>query len=282
MTRPCRTTGWPTPSAPTDAAGTGRARPVRATVPPRGRHGRRTLREDADMTGVRTPALALDVYGIGWLAGGPRRVVETAVVALVESGRLRVAQPVGELHVVSHRPRHPVEAAVLDAAGRGRRSVDGVYWRVVSDGRLATCGQQLEDAGLLAPGAGDPAGRRWSWMPARTRAGRRALRDVRRDLPAGLVAGGTTAVLVALSGPAAVPDRELRAVLVDPPRPALPPVPGSGGAPSTGVRGGGLYLGSGAGFAGHAGGYGYGGGGGLGGGFGGDCGAGGGGDGGGC
>jgi uncharacterized protein (TIGR04222 family) len=35
----------------------------------------------------------LDVYDIAFLAGGPNRAVETAIVALVRNGRLRVHSP---------------------------------------------------------------------------------------------------------------------------------------------------------------------------------------------
>ncbi len=80
------------------------------------------------MTAPRTPA-DLDVYEVAFLAGGAVRAVEAAVVALVESGRLRVRSP-GELAVVSLVRRHPVEAAVLDAFGpaltaRWRRCAGG-------------------------------------------------------------------------------------------------------------------------------------------------------------
>ncbi len=69
------------------------------------------------MTGVHVPLLGSDLYGVAYLAGGPRRAVEAAVVALIEDGRLRVTPATAELHVVDPRRRHPVEAAVLDAAG---------------------------------------------------------------------------------------------------------------------------------------------------------------------
>ena len=69
------------------------------------------------MTGTHVPLLGSDLYGIAYLAGGPRRVVEAAVVALVEDGRLGVTGATAELHVLDPRRRHPVEAAVLDATG---------------------------------------------------------------------------------------------------------------------------------------------------------------------
>src|SRR3982750_4043667 len=51
----------------------------------------------------------LDVYEVAFLAGGPDRVVDTALVALVETGRVRV-QRAGELSVVDDRPGPPAEA----------------------------------------------------------------------------------------------------------------------------------------------------------------------------
>ena len=90
------------------------------------------------MTGTHVPLLRSDLYEIAYLAGGPRRVVETAVVALVENGRLRVDRATGRLHVVDASRRHPVEAVVLDAVGPRGRSVWGLVWRARSDPRLAT------------------------------------------------------------------------------------------------------------------------------------------------
>jgi uncharacterized protein (TIGR04222 family) len=80
------------------------------------------------MTGTHVPLLRSDLYEIAYLAGGPRRVVETAVVALVENGRLRVDRATGRLHVVDASRRHPVEAVVLDAVGPRGRSVWGLVW----------------------------------------------------------------------------------------------------------------------------------------------------------
>ena len=84
------------------------------------------------MTGTHAPLLRPDLYEVAYLAGGPRRVVETAVVALVENGRLRVDRATGRLHVVDLQGRHPVEAVVLDAVGPRGRSVWGLVWRARS------------------------------------------------------------------------------------------------------------------------------------------------------
>ena len=128
------------------------------------------------MTAAGTPA-DLDVYEVAYLAGGAARAVEAAVVALVESGRLRVRSP-GELIVASLIRRHPVEAAVLDAFGpAGHRSVETVCWRVAEDPRLAGLAARLEREGLLAPARRRLLRR--GGRPDRTAAGRRTLRALR-------------------------------------------------------------------------------------------------------
>ena len=140
----------------------------------------------------------LDVYDIAYLAGGQGRVVDTALVALVESGRIRVHPP-GGLTVVEPTRRHPVEGAVLDAVGtRGHRSVDVVRWRLADDDRILAVGRRLVTAGLV---------RRWSVVPRRaerpavlTAAGRRLLRIVASEPPFDPAWDGGTAVLVALHG----------------------------------------------------------------------------------
>ena len=121
----------------------------------------------------------LDVYDVACLAGGPDRVVDTALVALVRSGRVRVTRP-GELEVAALDRRHPVEAAVLDALGaNGPRSAQTVCRRAADDPRLADVTARLLEAGLLTRG--------WSAVvrgerarPAVTRAGRRALDEAGR------------------------------------------------------------------------------------------------------
>ena len=201
-----------------------------------------------------TETRSLGVYELAYLAGGPRRAVEAAVVALVEAGVLRVTRPTGELVLLRRRPCPDLEAAVLDVVGfRGSRLLGTVCWR-------------LRAEGLLADGDGLESLRRRFWtVLSVTGAGRRILRQWRRNPPF----DGTEALRVALSGPAAMRDRDLRVALFDPPR--LPPAPQLW--PGTPARSAGGYY--------HHGDGAFLGGGAVGGGFGGaDCG--GGGDGGGC
>ncbi len=140
-----------------------------------------------------------DVYDVACLAGGPDRVVDTALVALVATGRVRAVAP-GELQVVDPRRRHPVEAAVLDAVGgRGRRSVETVRWRALADERVTGVVRELRARRLL--------GRVVRLTPA----GRRALERAR--------AADVGPVLhVALDGRERLTDPVLRAAVLDPPR----------------------------------------------------------------
>lgn len=156
----------------------------------------------------------LHVYEIACLAGGLDRVVDTALVALVQSGRVRVRAP-GELATTSLIRRHPVEAAVLDAVGpAGHRSVDTVRWRVAGDERLLEVARHLRDLGLLGSSVIPPA-RRSRWRLAPTYAGRHLLRELAAAPPEDDVAAGTCAMQVALHGRDGVADEELRTAIFD-------------------------------------------------------------------
>lgn len=160
----------------------------------------------------------LDVYEIACLAGGAVGMVDTALVALVESGRVRVTAP-GCLVTSSLVRRHPVEAAVLDAIGpSGHRSVETVRWRLATDDRVLAVERRLRDAGLLGPGGTVlPAARRSRWRLAPTYAGRHLLHELRDDPPVDTVAPGTSAMTVALNGRGRMPDQALCASIFEPP-----------------------------------------------------------------
>jgi hypothetical protein len=156
-----------------------------------------------------------DVYEIAYLAGGPPRVVDTALVALVETGRVRVHSP-GQLAVAEPTRRHPVEAAVLDAIGtQGHRSVDTIRWRMADDDRIAALGRRLTAEGLLSRG-----NRVLRREAAPTRAGREVLRALAARPPADPASDGGSALLVALDGRDHLPDQALHAAIFEP-----PPVP---------------------------------------------------------
>jgi hypothetical protein len=155
----------------------------------------------------------LDIYDVAYVAGGPERVVDTAVVALVRSGRVRVHSP-GQLGTVDPTRRHPIEAAVLDAMGTtGRRSIDTINWRLSGDDRLDDLGRRLHKAGLVGRTA---AVGTFLHGPHRalaaTRAGRRLLEAAART-----PAPDAEVVRVALGGRAAMADARLRAEIFEPP-----------------------------------------------------------------
>ena len=156
----------------------------------------------------------LDIYDVAFLAGGPKRAVDTAVVALVRSGRVRVHSP-GQLATAELSRRHPVEAAVLDAVGpTGHRSVDTICWRLAEDDRLLDIGRRLHRAGLLGrlgTAVSVLHGDRRTLAP--TRAGHRVL----RELGDGPSLGDPEAVRVALGGRAAMADAKLRSAIFERP-----------------------------------------------------------------
>lgn len=158
------------------------------------------------MTGPRTLLpIDLDLYDLAYLAGGPARVADTAVVVLLERGLLRV-DPAGRLAAVGRVAGRPVEAAVLDTLGaRPLRSAATLTWRLAEDPRVIAVGDRLVRDGLLRR---NPLARLWAGSPrlVRTGAGRRALEQAD---PARAV-GSTDGLAVALHGPAAMGDRVLR------------------------------------------------------------------------
>jgi hypothetical protein len=166
-------------------------------------------------------AVDLDLYDVAFLAGGPDRVVDTAVVALVRSGRLRVHSP-GQLATAELSRRHPVEAAVLDAVGpSGHRSVDTIRWRLRDDDRLLEVGHRLRRARLLGR-AGEVVGMLHGHLGALapTRAGRHLLREL-RSRPDG--SADPELMRVALDGRQQLGNPRLRSEIFDRPTTTVPP-----------------------------------------------------------
>ena len=164
----------------------------------------------------------VDVYDIAYLAGGPNRTIETAIVALVLGGRLQVHSP-GQLASVDLSRRHPVEAAVLDACPpSGHRSVDTICWRLADDDRLLDIGKRLHEAGLLGRlGAAAAVLHGDHRRLAPTRAGRRELREIGDGPPP----ADPEVVRVAVEGRAAMTDTALRAAIFERPITTLAPAP---------------------------------------------------------
>ena len=165
----------------------------------------------------------LDLYDVAFLAGGLIRVVDTALVDLVATGRVRVHSP-GELAVADPSRRHPVEAAVLDAVGtQGHRSVDTIRWRLEDDERLQAIGRRLTDSGLLHRVPWPRGSRPGRPRLTRTRAGNGALGVVAAARAADPSHDPTGAFLVAVHGIAAMPDPALRAAIFERPHTTLGP-----------------------------------------------------------
>jgi hypothetical protein len=159
---------------------------------------------------------SLDLYEIAFLAGGPERVVDTAVVALVEAGRITVFSP-GQLAVADPARRNPVEGAVLDAIGtRGHRSLDLVVWRLAGDDSIADIRRRLTADGLLR--RRPPLRRAKDGPPVRTTAGNQLLRALETTPPVFSVHDGGSAVQVALHGPHGLANKWLRDSIFDVPR----------------------------------------------------------------
>ncbi|MCX9190691.1 hypothetical protein C3Y87_04540 [Carbonactinospora thermoautotrophica] len=158
----------------------------------------------------------LGVLESAFLAGGPRRVVDTVLVAMVWEGRLRASRN-GTLSAVIYAPRNPVEAAVHAALGPGNlRQVAAVRAEVMRHPAVQGIGDRLAALGLLHRREDSwwarLLGRRGPWEFRLTPAGRRALANQRtRIAPHVAAAAGLGAV--ALYGLAYLPDEELRTSL---------------------------------------------------------------------
>lgn len=70
-----------------------------------------------------------------YIAGGTGQVVNAAVVAPVETGRVPVARR-GDLCVVEEKPRHDIRAALCQTIGLGGQGIDIVQQRGGHDDRL--------------------------------------------------------------------------------------------------------------------------------------------------
>ncbi|MFB6484086.1 TIGR04222 domain-containing membrane protein [Streptomyces virginiae] len=142
---------------------------------------------------------ALDVYEYAYLAGGEQRVLESAIIALVERGTLSLRA--GRLRTVdAEQPPHPVERAVIAACPRSKR-VEEVFEDLRHREEIDALVHRLVHLGLV---------RDWHRRP--TRAGRRQLAAAvsQGTLPA-YVLEGTAAlapgpVRAGLSGPHTLPD----------------------------------------------------------------------------
>lgn len=144
---------------------------------------------------------------LAYLAGGPVRCIDTAIVRLVEGGSVRASRS-GRLAVVSEDSTNDVETAVLRALGRGK-ATNCLHLRaeLVSGAAVQILVAALVRQGTLRPSHGSWL-RRFSPRAGATPAGLSMLREHRLAGRSG--ASRSAALAVALGGPRALPDVDLR------------------------------------------------------------------------
>ncbi|WP_328790437.1 TIGR04222 domain-containing membrane protein [Streptomyces sp. NBC_00273] len=113
-------------------------------------------------TGAGSGGEALDPYEYAYLAGGERRVVESAIISLVERGTLSLRA--ARLRTIgAELPQHPVERAVIAACPRSKR-VQEVFEALEHCDEVDELARRLVLLGLVR-----------NWRRRTTRAGRRRL-----------------------------------------------------------------------------------------------------------
>ncbi|WP_330277934.1 TIGR04222 domain-containing membrane protein [Lentzea sp. NBC_00516] len=100
------------------------------------------------------PVRSLDMDELAYLAGGPRRVVETSIARLLTAGELRTSRR-GTVQVTSTtKSLNQVDRAVItDCQRYTNRTVNLMIPAVAADGVVTAIGQRLQDMGLVV----DPA-----------------------------------------------------------------------------------------------------------------------------
>ncbi|KFU77494.1 TIGR04222 domain-containing protein [Amycolatopsis lurida] len=89
------------------------------------------------------------VYELAYLAGGPDRVVDTAIAALVDRGTLRVSSS-KQLQLTGPLPADPIEKAVAKGARPGYNSTTrGIRDRLRMSGPMQALAKGLEERGLV-------------------------------------------------------------------------------------------------------------------------------------
>lgn len=96
------------------------------------------------------PVRSLDMDELAYLAGGPRRVVETAIARLLTAGELRTSRR-GTVQVTSTaKSVNPVDRAVItDSQRYTNRTVNLMIPAVARDGAVTAIGRRLEELGLV-------------------------------------------------------------------------------------------------------------------------------------
>lgn len=96
------------------------------------------------------PARSLDVDELAYLAGGPRRVVETAIARLLTAGELRTSRRGTVQATASTKSINPVDRAVVtDAQRYTNRTLSLMIPSLTKDDSVTAIGRRLEDMGLV-------------------------------------------------------------------------------------------------------------------------------------
>ena len=96
------------------------------------------------------PVRSLDMDELAYLAGGPRRVVETAIARLLTTGELRTSRRGAVQATSTTQSLNPVDRAVItDAQRYTNRTVNLMIPAMSADGVVLAIGQRLEDMGLV-------------------------------------------------------------------------------------------------------------------------------------
>jgi uncharacterized protein (TIGR04222 family) len=92
---------------------------------------------------------ALEVYETAYLAGGPTRVIDTAVAGLAGIGRIRVG-PDGRLSWVGQLARQPVELAVSEQVNQGVGRLSDLRRTLSHHAAVMDIGRRLAERHLVA------------------------------------------------------------------------------------------------------------------------------------
>jgi uncharacterized protein (TIGR04222 family) len=110
----------------------------------------------------------LDELDLAFLAGGPRRVVETAIARLVDTGRLRTNRGGTLTATTDERQADPLDQLIMERAGRDGAGVATMVGAYAGSGVVTKRGDRLVANGLLvSPAEANRARRRavfWLWV----------------------------------------------------------------------------------------------------------------------
>jgi uncharacterized protein (TIGR04222 family) len=96
------------------------------------------------------PVRSLDVDELAYLAGGPRRVVETSIARLLTAGELRTSRRGTVSATTNTQSVNAVDRAVMaDSQRYTNRTIGLMIPAVARDGVVTSIGRRLEDMGLV-------------------------------------------------------------------------------------------------------------------------------------